>query len=135
MASLFSNSYNDFSYWFSETTLDNNKEVVSDINAGMVKLFPDVVDEINNPNNSHTRFMVPDCQIAMPDIAAQTFYNYENLWWYVCLANLLDNPFEQYTNHYLYYAFTAKIIEEHNTKQAENTNQQKSKIGTIIELN
>lgn len=135
MANLFSNSYNDFSYWFSETTIDNNGEVVSDINAGIVKLLPEVVDEINNPVNEHTRFIVPDCQIAMPDIAAQTFYKYENLWWFICLANLLDNPFEQYLNQYLYYAFTSKILEDHNTEQQKTSNEQKSKIGTIIELN
>lgn len=135
MASLFSNSYTDFSYWFSNTIIDNNGENVSDINAGIEKLLPDMIDQLNNANNDHTRFLVPDCQIAMPDIAAQTFYKYENLWWYVCLANLLDNPFKQYTNRYLFYAFTPKILEDHNIAEQKTSAQQKSKIGTIIELN
>ena len=135
MANLFSNSYADFSYWFSSTAIDNNGEVVSDINAGIEKLIPDMIDQLNNDSNDHTRFMVPDCQIAMPDIAAQTFYNYEHMWWYICLANLLDNPFKQYTNRYLFYAFTSKILEEHNMDQQQKSKQQKSKIGTIIELN
>lgn len=135
MANLFSNSYTDFSYWFSNTIIDNNGENVSDINAGIEKLLPDMIDQLNNANNDHTRFIVPDCQIAMPDIAAQTFYKYESLWWYICLANLLDNPFNQYTNQYLFYAFTLQILESHDIKQQKSSTQQKSKIGTIIELN
>lgn len=135
MANLFSNSYNDFSYWFSETAIDNNGEVVSDINAGIGKLFPELNEQLNNPENDHTRFIVPDCQIAMPDIASQCFYNYEGLWWFICLANAIDDPFTQYLNQFLFYAFSSKLIEEHDTNQSETTTAQKSKIGTIIELN
>lgn len=135
MANLFSDSYNDFSYWFSKTIVDNNGEVVSDINAGMEKLLPGLNEQLSNPENDHTRFIVPDCQIAMPDIAAQTFYGYENLWWYVCLANTIDNPFTQYLNQYLLYAFSCKLIEAHDIEQTKQATNKESKIGTIIELN
>ena len=135
MSNIFSNSYSDFSYWFSETTLDNNGEVVSDINAGLLKLIPDLIDQLNNTSNTHKRFIVPDCQIAMPDIAAQTFYNTEDMWWYICLENLISNPFTEYKNELLYYAFSLSLLTDHDKSKQTDTTSNSSKIGKIIELN
>lgn len=135
MANLFSNSYRNFSYWFSETAIDNNGEVVSDINAGITKLIPDFIETLNNTNNAEKRFIIPDCQIGMPDVAAVTFYNYEEMWWYICLENSLSNPFTEYDNTLLYYIFSENLLSDHNTAVNTTSNTEKSKIGTVIELN
>ncbi len=133
-SNLFSNSCNDFSYWFSQTTVDNNGEVVSDINAGLVKLIPGMIDELNNLNNEHTKFILPEVQEYMPDMVAVQLYNNENLWWYICLTNLLVNPFVEYKYNFMYYAFTKTILTDHAIEK-ETSSQDQSKIGTIIELN
>lgn len=133
-SNLFSNSYNDFSYWFSNTTIDNNGEVVSDINAGLVKLIPGMIDELNNTNNEHTKFILPEVQEYMPDMVAMQLYNNEHLWWYICLTNLLVNPFVEYKHNFMYYAFTKTILANHAIEK-ETSSKNQSKIGTIIELN
>ena len=135
MANLFSNHYNKFSYWFSETTLDNNGEVVSDINAGIEKLIPDLMEKLDNAENAEKRFIIPDCQIGMPDVAAVTFYSDEDLWWYICLENSLYNPFSEYKNNLLYYVFPDKILRNHDQSIKATNNIGNSKIGKIIELN
>ena len=135
MANLFSNSYKNLSYWFSETTLDNNGEIVSDINAGLLKLLPDLMEQLNAGNNAEKRFIIPDCQIATPDVAAQTFYENENMWWYVCLENNIVNPFKEYTNNLLFYIFNESHLANHDQNMIKINTEQKSKIGQIIELN
>jgi len=135
MNSLNSNFCYDFSYWFSDRIIDNNGNTVSDINAGITKLIPDMIDELNDTSNEHTRFIIPDCQVSMPDVAAKSFYNYENLWWYLCLSNLITNPFNEYNSNLLYYAFTLNILKSHDINTNNSNKNTKSKIGTIIELN
>jgi len=135
MANLFSNSCKNLSYWFSETTLDNNGEIVSDINAGLLKLLPDLMEQLNAGNNAEKRFIIPDCQIATPDIAAQTFYENENMWWYICLENNIVNPFKEYTNNLLFYIFSESYLINHDQNITNTNTEQKSKIGQIIELN
>lgn len=135
MSTINSNSCFDFSYWFSSTIQDNNGNTVTDINEGINKLIPDMIEELNDTTNQHTRFIVPDCQEAMPDISAQKFYNYENLWWYLCLSNVITNPFNEYNRQFLYYAFTLQILVAHDVSINNAKKDNKSKIGTIIELN
>lgn len=134
MNKLNSDSFLDFSYWFSNLIQDNNGVIVTDINEGIRKLIPDMIDQLNDIDNEHTRFMVPDCQIGMPDVAAKTFYDNESSWWYLCLGNQIVNPFKEYKNEFLYYAFTISILSAHDVNTNNNTNS-KSKIGTVIELN
>lgn len=135
MSSIFSNNYKDFSYWFSETITDPNDNVTSDINKGIEKMIVGLIDELNNPDNSHEKFTIPETQVGMPDIVANAKYDNENMWWYLCLANLLDNPFVQYKNQMMYYAFDEMILEDHKIEINKSKNSQKSKIGTIVELN
>lgn len=135
MSSISSSSYRHFSYWFQDTILDNNGESVSDINAGIVKLIPDTLDKINDVSNSISRFIVPDCQIGMPDVAAKCFYYDENMWWYICYGNLLMNPFTEYTNNLMYFTVDEQIIEDQDINLNNQNVDNKSKIGTIIELN
>ena len=135
MANLFSNSNKNLSYWFSEITIDNNGEVVSDINAGLLKLLPDLIDQLNVGDNAEKRFIIPDCQIATPDIAAQTFYDNENMWWYICLENNIVNPFKEYTNNLLYYIFSDAYLENKDQQNTTANSTKESKIGKIIELN
>ena len=132
---LFSNSYNNFSYWFSQTAIDNNGEVVSDINAGITKLIPELREQLDDTNNEHIRFIIPDCQISLPDIAASRFYGNENMWWFVCLENQITNPFNEYNNQYMYYAFSKSLLSDHSLSAQSKTGDKESKIGTIIELN
>ena len=135
MANLFSNSCNELSYWFSEMTLDNNGEVVSDINAGIVKLIPELMEKLNGENGStYDRFIIPDCQVGMPDIAASTFYDTGSMWWYICLENQLANPFTEYLNNFLYYSFPQIILDDHDKKVNLSNTNSNSKIGKIIEL-
>lgn len=135
MANLFSNNYRNLSYWFSEITLDNNGEVVSDINAGITKLIPGLMEDLNNPEKAEARFIIPDCQIGTPDIAAVTFYTYEDLWWYICICNSISNPFDEYNNNFLFYVFPEKTLSSHDTNVNITNNSSQSKIGKIVELN
>lgn len=135
MANLFSNSCRNLSYWFSETTIDNNGEVVSDINAGLLKLLPELMDKLNVGDNAEKRFIIPDCQVAIPDVAAKTFYSDENMWWYICLENNIANPFKEYTNNLLFYVFNESYLTNQDQKITNTTNSKNSKIGTIVELN
>ncbi len=135
MAVLFSNSYKDLSYWFSETAIDNDGEVVSDINAGITKLLPELIEQLNNEANAEKRFVIPDCQIAMPDVAAKTFYNNENMWWYVCLENNIVSPFNEYLNNLLFFIFSQSILTQHDLNTKNKETEKESKIGKIIELN
>ena len=132
---LFSNSYNNFSYWFSQTAIDNNGEVVSDINAGITKLIPELREQLDDTSNEHIRFIIPDCQISLPDIAASRFYGNENMWWFICLENQITNPFNEYSNQYMYYAFSKNLLSDHSISAQSKTGDKESKIGTIIELN
>lgn len=134
MSNVFSNNYQNFSYWFSTTTLDNNNNVVSDINKGIENMIVGLSDDLTSKNN-HERFIIPETQNGMPDIVANGKYNNENMWWYLCFSNSLDDPFTQYKTKILYYAFDEVILSNHNNRKNETKNTKKSKIGTIIELN
>lgn len=134
MSNVFSNNYQNFSYWFSTTTLDNNNNVVSDINKGIENMIVGLSDDLTSKNN-HERFIIPETQNGMPDIVANGKYNNENMWWYLCFSNSLDDPFTQYKTEILYYAFDEAILSNHNNRKNETKNTKKSKIGTIIELN
>lgn len=133
---LTSRNYRDFSYWFDNIITDPNGNVVSDINAGITKLIPDMFYTLNDTTNYHKRFGLTEQTQNMPDIAAMSLYGTEALWWYIMFANLIDNPFSNFTNEFLYYAFSEKLLSEHSiseeNKASENT---ENKIGTIIELN
>ena len=133
--SVSSNSYQNFSYWFSDRIVDNNGQSVSDINAGLLKLIPDMLDGINNIENCDGRFIVPDCQVGMPDAAAVSFYSDENMWWYICFANLLSNPFTEFNSNLAYYVVNKDVLKNHNVSLNSQNVNKKSKIGTIVELN
>ena len=63
-------SCNNFSYWFSDTIVDPNGKTVSDINKGIQRLIPDLIDQLNDLNNSHTRFVPNETQDGQPDSLA-----------------------------------------------------------------
>lgn len=134
MNKIFSNNYQDFSYWFSTTIQDNNNNTVSDINKGIENMIIGLSDDLT-PDNNHERFIIPEIQNGMPDIVASGKYGNENMWWYLCFSNSLDDPFTQYKTKMLYYAFDESILNNHNNKNNESKNTKKSKVGTIIELN
>ena len=127
MEDIFSSNYQDFSYWFSDTITDPKGYTVSDINKGIKRLFTDLVDQLNNLNNQHRQ----------PDSAAYVKYSNENLWWYMCLSNCLENPFEDFVHDKIFYAFEKTILTNHAKTESNSTTKDntESKIDKIIELN
>jgi hypothetical protein len=129
------NSYDNLSYWFEDRIVDNNGVSVSDINAGLVKLIPGLIDDLNDTSNTHTRFVLNEEQEGMPDDVASRIYENQNLWWYICLANLLDNPFDEFKTSMIYYAFDGQYLTAHQVEQEASKQSKESKIGKIITLN
>lgn len=129
--------YDNFSYWFSDTIVDPNGKTVSDINKGIQRLIPDLIDQLNDLNNNHTRFIPGEDQDGQPDSIAFLKYNNDRLWWYVCLSSCLENPFTEFSHERVLYAYDNSYLTAHATKEVKDSNkkEQQSKIGTVIELN
>lgn len=129
--------YNNLSYWFSDTIVDLNGKTVSDINKGLVRLIPDLIDQLNNLDNIHTTFIPSENQNGQPDSVAYLKYNNQNLWWYVCLSSCLEDPFKEFSHERVLYAYDRGYLTNHAQEEtaAKNAQDQESKIGKIIELN
>lgn len=127
-------SYKNFSYWFDERIVDNNDISVTDINKGLTKLIPDLIDELNNLDNAHQTFVVNEQNIGEPDAQAYLIYGNPVLWWYICLSNLIDDPFEEFTSNKIFYAFDEKYLSEHNV-ETESQTTTTATTGTTITLN
>ena len=137
MEDIFSSDYQDFSYWFSDTITDPKGNNVSDINKGIKRLFTDLVDQLNNLDNQHSKFFINEGQDGQPDSAAYIKYSNENLWWYMCLSNCLENPFKDFVHDKIFYAFEKTILTNHAKTESNSTTKDntESKIDKIIELN
>lgn len=130
-------SYSNFSYWFSDTIVDPQGKTVSDINKGIRDLIPGLIDQLNNLENDHTKFIPSGSQDGQPDSVAYLKYGNQNLWWYVCLSSCLENPFTEFSHGNVLFAFNRNYLSQHaQTKESKQTPQgTESKIGQVIELN
>ena len=139
-SSIFSNDFRDFSYWFKDTIIDPEGNVVSDINSGIKKLMPNLYEATKDDNNSSTIFAIPDHMQNIPDFASYQIYGTDILWWFLMYCNSIDNPFKDFTNKFLYYGFDVGFLQacsidaESNAINAQQK-ESENKIGTIIELN
>jgi hypothetical protein len=128
--------YNDFSYWFSDTIVDPKGNTVSDINKGLTRLIPDLIDQLNDLNNDHTRFIPTSNQDGQPDLIAFNNYGTDSLWWYVCLSSCIEDPFNDISHKMVLYTYDKKYLTNHAEKEiTESQDNMESKIGKIIELN
>lgn len=127
----------NLSYWFDKTLTDPNGNVVTDINAGLVNLIPNIMPELNNLNNEHERFVLTDIVTYQPDLIAHVQYKNDDLFWYVCLANLIDNCFDGFDSEHIYYAFSTSYLSmlATNNNAKKNPSNSNGKIGTTITLN
>lgn len=125
------------SYWFNQTITDGNGNTITDINAGLRKLLPDLMPELNNLSNNYTTFAIDETILGQPDYIAHTMQKNHNLFWYVCLANLITNPFEGFDTEHIYYSFDKSYLTSLSTKQAAGgaTQPTNQKVGKIITLN
>lgn len=128
----------NLSYWFNQKVMDNNGNMVSDINAGLRKLLPDLMPILNNLQNNHEEFMIDDTLLGQPDYMAASFNGGENLFWYICLANLVADPFGGFDTEHVYYAFDNNYLTQlcsNKNSGAGTQSAQKEKIGKIVTLN
>jgi len=130
--------YTNFSYWFTDTITDPNGKNVTDINKGISRLFTDLVSTLNNTtDNTNTQFLINEQMVGQPDAAAFLKYSNDALWWYICLSNNLEDPMTEFKNDKVFYIFEQNTLDDFAVQDAENSNSnnQKSKIGKIVELN
>lgn len=132
-----SNNYHQLSYWFSDSIIDPNGKTTSDINRGIQRICKDLVDQLNDLDNNYTKIIINKDIQGQPDAVANLKYADDELWWYVCLSNGLEDPIADFNTDMVFYIFDENILTNHsiteqNIKAAQN---QKSKIGKIVELN
>lgn len=137
MEDIFSSDYQDFSYWFSDTITDPKGNNVSDINKGIKRLFTDLVYQLNNLDNQHSKYYIDETQDGQPDSTSYLKYGNTKLWWYMCLSSCLEDPFKDFVHDKIFYTFEKDILTNHATTESESNtkNNTESKIDKIIELN
>jgi hypothetical protein len=134
---MMSNDYRKLSYWFSDSIVDPNGKTTSDINRGIQRICKDLVNQLNDLDNNYTKIIINNDIQGQPDAVADLKYNNDDLWWYVCLSNGLEDPIADFNTDMVFYIFDEDILTNHSITEQniKATQNQESKIGKIVELN
>jgi len=125
-----------FNSFFEQTILDNNGIPVTDINAGLVKLFTFFNDQANNLGEVQN-YLVREHEEAYPDlIAINSAYGDQEFWWWLLLLNRLEDPFTQLKASWVYSINSPEQVNNLiNAANQTDRGQGADRAGTIVELN
>lgn len=130
-----SNDINLDSY-FTESTIDNNKNSIVDLNVGLVNLFA-FFNEKADDFSEVQRYLVAEYEEGYPDLVAlHSAYGDQAYWWWLMLLNRLEDPLTDIKDNWVYSINSSSqvnnFINDSNNIQDAN---KKSRAGTIVELN
>lgn len=132
-------SITQLSYWFNQKTKDNNGNTVTDINAGLRKLIPDLWPIISTADAATNQFIIDETLAGQPDYMASVYNDSPDLFWYICLSNLVTSPFDDFDTEHIYYAYSTNHLNEIATNKNSGGGTQPAsspdKNGKIITLN
>ena len=122
--------------FFSELIVDPNNTAISDLNAGLDKLFK-VFNENANNISEVQNYLVSEFEEGYPElVAANSALNNVKYWWWILLLNRLDNPFLDIKQNFVYSINSEdtinKLIHATNISVESKTS---NRIGSTIELN
>jgi len=129
------NSVNLDSY-FPDVIVDPNGESVCDINAGLYNLFKQYNDYEHNFSEVE-RYLIREYEENYPDLVAlYSAFGSQKYWWWFLLLNKLADGFEDLkTNHIYSINSPTQVNSFINASNNEIITEEKSRIGTVIELN
>lgn len=129
------NSVNLDSY-FPDVIVDPNGESVCDMNAGLYNLFKQYND-YEYKLVEVERYLVREYEEDYPDlIALYSALGSQKYWWWLLLLNRLDDGFTDLKTNCIYSINSQEQINNFiNTSNNEIITEEKSRIGTVIELN
>ena len=122
--------------FFSTTIIDNKGNSVTDINAGLNKLFKTINEKAANIYESQN-YLVKEFEEAYPELVAKNSILHDTkYWWWILILNALENPFTDVKPNWVYSINSETtingLIEAANTAVEDKTTE---RTGNIIELN
>lgn len=132
------NSLNDISLdsFFQDRILDNNGVSVTDINLGLNNLFK--YFNMQEPNMEETqRYLVKEFEDGFPDLVAKkSIMQDQCYWWWLLLANRLENPMTDIKTGVIYSILSLNDINDFvNSSNQSVESGNNSRLGTLVELN
>ena len=122
--------------FFSELIVDNNNTAISDLNAGLDKLFKIFNENANNISEVQN-YLVSEFEEGYPELVAlHSALSGAKYWWWILLLNRLDNPLLDIKQNYVYSINSEETVNK--LIQASNIsveNKANNRIGSVIELN
>lgn len=132
------NSLNDISLdsFFQDRILDMNKVSVTDINKGLKNLFGYFNDNEYKMEETQ-RYLVSEFEEGYPDLVAKrSIMGSQEYWWWLLLANRLENPMTDIEANYIYSVLSLNTINNFiNDSNQSVQSGNSTRIGTIVELN
>lgn len=122
--------------YFSEKIKDNNGNMVTDINAGLINLFANLNDYREKMTETQN-YLVVDYEEGYPDLVAKNSVLADQAyWWWVLVINKLEDPFTELKANWIYSIVPKDQLEAFmNYTITVNTSSTNNRLGSVVELN
>jgi len=122
--------------FFSELIVDNNNTAISDLNAGLDKLFKIFNENANNISEVQN-YLVSEFEEGYPELVAlHSALSGAKYWWWILLLNRLEDPILDIKANWIYpINSTAQILNFINNSNESNNSNNNSRLGRVVELN
>ena len=120
--------------FFDTTLLDNRGKNVSDINKGLLELFP----SINDTNLEEAQYyLVSNFEEGYPELVAKnSAFSNTAYWWWLLLLNGLCDPLNDIKENWVYGTTTSNTVDSVVTEvNNEGSSEVENRVGQTVELN
>ena len=120
--------------FFDKRATDNNNKSVTDVNAGIRKIFQPLIDTHLIPQES---YMISEFEDGYPDLVAKNcMLKSVDYWWWLLATNGHTDPLTQCKMILIYYiASKTQIQDLIEQSDIVDSDSEKDRMGSVVELN